>query len=53
MEDIKREVNRGKAVSSLASNIVNCAQLSLHAKQLQLEYGIEENIVPSLNYEAD
>lgn len=52
-EDIKREVNRGKAVSSLASNIVNCAQLSLHAKQLQLEYGIEENIVPALNYEAD
>ena len=50
-EDVKREVNKSKAVSSLASNIVNCAQLSLQAKELQLEYGLEETLVPSLTYD--
>lgn len=50
-DDVKREVNKSKAVSSLASNIINCAELSLNAKRLQLEYGLEEPIAPALTYD--
>ena len=49
-EEIKTQVNKSKAVSSLASNIVNCAELSIKAKSLQLEYGVDEAIVPALDY---
>ena len=52
-EDIKREVNKAKAVSSIASNIVNCANLSIRAKELQLEYGVTEPVAPALSYEDD
>lgn len=50
-EEIKREVSRAKAVSSIASNIVASADLSLQAKQLQLEYGLEQSIAQALTYD--
>lgn len=50
-DEIKAQVNKSKAVSSIASNIVACANLSLRAKELQLEYGIEDSVVPQLGYD--
>lgn len=52
-EEIKREVNKAKAVSSIASNIVSCANLSIRAKELQLEYGVTEPVAPALSYDED
>ena len=48
-EEIKNEINRSKAVSGIATNIIATANLSLEAKKIQLEYGVEESsLIPQL-----
>jgi UPF0288 family protein (methanogenesis marker protein 3) len=41
-EELKKEVQRTKAIASIASNIVNNANLIFNAKKTALEYGLEE-----------
>lgn len=48
-EEIKTEISRSKAVSSIATNIIETAGLALKAKELQLEYAIEDKpLIPQL-----
>ena len=53
-EEIDRVLKTSKAVSSLASNIIATANLSLEAQKVKLEYGLEDRttLIPQLeNYE--
>lgn len=47
-EEIDKEINRSKAVSSIATNIVNTADLSLQATKVQLEFGLKKPVIPQL-----
>lgn len=47
-EEVSQEINRAKAVSSIASNIVSTANLSLEATKIQLEYGLQSPVIPQL-----
>lgn len=48
-EEIKNEISRSKAVSRIATNIIETANISLEAKKIQLEYGVEEStLIPQL-----
>lgn len=47
-EEVTKEINRAKAVSSIATNIVNTADLSLQATKVQLEYGLQSPVIPQL-----
>ena len=50
--EIKMEINRAKAVSGIATNIIETANLSLQAKKIQLEYALEDNsLIPQLGNE--
>lgn len=40
-EDLDGEINRAKAVSGIASQIISNGTLVLKAKELQLEYGVD------------
>lgn len=42
-EQLKEEIVRAKAVTGLASQIIANGTLVLKGKQLQLEYGVEED----------
>ena len=42
-EQLKEEMQRAKAVTGLASQIIANGTLVLKGKQLQLEYGIDDN----------
>lgn len=54
-DEVKLQVSKSKAVSSLATNIINTANISLEAKKLQLEYGtnLEGPIIPQLESKND
>lgn len=45
-EDLKEEVERAKAVTSVASQIVSNAALTIKAVELQYEYGCNDVNVP-------
>lgn len=47
-EELEKEINRSKAVSTIATNIVNSADLTLQATKVQLEYGRQAPIIPQL-----
>ena len=42
-EDLNEEISRAKAVTSVASQIINNGNLVLKGRALQLEYGVGEN----------
>ena len=42
-DELNEEINRAKAVTSVASQIINNGNLVLKGRHLQLEYGINEN----------
>lgn len=47
-ENFDREIKRSKAVSSIAKNIIDNANVVLEAAKLQNEYGIEKKELPKL-----
>ena len=47
-DEIEKEINRSRAVSSIATNIVSTADLTLKATEIQLEYGLKQPIIPQL-----
>ena len=49
-EEIDIALKKSKAVSSLASNIINTASVALEAKKIQIEYGMNEGagLIPQL-----
>ena len=49
-EEIRMQISKSKAVSGIASNIINTASITLEAKKLQLEYGqnLEGSVIPQL-----
>lgn len=49
-EEIRLQISKSKAVSSIASNIINTASISLEATKIQLEYGenFKGAVIPQL-----
>lgn len=49
-EEVKMQINKSKAVSSIASNILHTADVTLRAKEIQLEYGqnLQGAVIPQL-----
>jgi hypothetical protein len=47
-EEIDVALKKSKAVSSIASNIIATAHLTLEAQKVKLEYGKEGNLIPQL-----
>lgn len=47
-EEVAKEINRSKAVSSIATNIVNTANISLEATKIKLEYDVKGPLIPQL-----
>lgn len=53
-DEIKMEINRAKAVSGIATNIIETANLSLQARKIQLEYALDDNtLIPQLENKND
>jgi len=42
-DELNKEINRAKAVTSLASQIIANGNLVLKGKQIQLAYGVEDS----------
>lgn len=51
-EEIKMQISKSKAVASIASNIINTANISLEATKIKLEYGdnLKGSLIPQLEY---
>ena len=49
-EEVRLQISKSKAVSSIASNIINTASISLEATKIQLEYGenLKGAVIPQL-----
>lgn len=49
-DEIKLQISKAKAVSGIASNIINTASISLEATKIQLEYGenFKGAVIPQL-----
>lgn len=47
-EEIDFTVKKGKTISSLASNVIDIANLSLQAEKLKLDYDVQGPLIPQL-----
>lgn len=47
-DDLKQEIDRGHAISEVATNIVKNAAIVLKAHELRLEYGLKCDETPKL-----
>lgn len=47
-EELNREINRTKAMTDVASRIIDNAQLGLQAEKLKIEYGHREVELPEM-----
>lgn len=47
-EELEKEINRSKAVSSIASNIIHSADFTLQVAKIQLEWGEKTPIIPQI-----
>ena len=51
-EEIKMQISKAKVVASLASNIIDTANIALEVSKIKLEYGenLKGSLIPQLEY---